>query len=94
MLFVYGALTRYGASFQYASTKQQLCNSVKDLVPLHPRPTTPIQQRHQAWHCIGLGYSRFARRYSGSRCCFLLLGVLRCFNSPGSLYQPYVFRLE
>ena len=94
MLFVYGALTRYGASFQYASTKQQLCNSVKGLMPLHPRPTTPIQQRHQAWHCTGLGYSRFARRYSGSRCCFPLLGVLRCFNSPGSLCRSYAFRPE
>jgi hypothetical protein len=46
--FVYGAITRYGASFQYASTQQQLCNSVKGLVPLPSRPTTPIQQRHQA----------------------------------------------
>ena len=41
-----------------------------------------------------MGSSRFARRYSGSRCCFPLLGVLRCFNSPGSLYRPYVFRPE
>src|SRR4029079_17196273 len=23
------------------------------------------------------------------RCCFLFLGVLRCFNSPGSLHWPY-----
>jgi hypothetical protein len=40
-------------------------------------------------HRSGLGSSRFARRYSGSHCCFLLLGVLRCFNSPGSLHRPY-----
>ncbi len=40
-------------------------------------------------HRSGLGSSRFARRYSGSHCCFLLLGVLRCFNSPGSLHWPY-----
>ena len=46
--FVYGALTRYGASFQHASTRQQFCNSVKGLMPLHPGPTTPNQQRHQA----------------------------------------------
>ena len=45
-------------------------------------------------HCIGLGSSRFARHYSGSRYCFLLLRVLRCFNSPGYLYWPYVFRPE
>src|SRR5690606_34162521 len=30
----------------------------------------------------------------GVACCFLFLGVLRCFNSPGSLYRPYVFRPE
>ena len=32
----------------------------------------------------GLGWSPFARRYWGSRCCFLFLRVLRCFSSPGS----------
>lgn len=30
-----------------------------------------------------MGCSRFARRYSGNRVCFLFLGVLRCFSSPG-----------
>ena len=34
---------------------------------------------------LGLGCSRFARRYSGNRVCFLFLGVLRCFTSPRSL---------
>jgi hypothetical protein len=38
----------------------------------------------------GLGWSRFARRYSGSRCCFPLLGVLRCFSSPRPLGHPGV----
>lgn len=36
----------------------------------------------------GLGWSAFARRYWRSRCCFLLLGVLRCFSSPGWLGHP------
>ena len=36
----------------------------------------------------GLGSFHFARRYFGNRGFFLLLGVLRCFSSPGSL--PYV----
>ena len=36
----------------------------------------------------GLGSSPFARRYSGNRCFFLFLRLLRCFSSPGSL--PYV----
>ena len=57
-----------------------------------PRPRCSIADR--LYHYSGLGSSRFARRYSGSRCCFLFLGVLRCFNSPGSLYRPYVFRPE
>ena len=37
---------------------------------------------------LGLGSFPFARRYSGNRCFFLFLRVLRCFSSPGSL--PYV----
>ena len=45
-------------------------------------------------HRVGLGSSRFARRYSGSRSCFPFLGVLRCFNSPGCLSRSYVFRPE
>ena len=36
----------------------------------------------------GLGSFPFARRYSGNRCFFLFLRVLRCFSSPGS--PPYV----
>ena len=57
-----------------------------------PRPRCSIADR--LYHCNGLGSSRFARRYSGSHGCFLFLGVLRCFNSLGSLYPPYVFRRE
>ena len=37
---------------------------------------------------FGLGSFPFARRYSGNRCFFLFLRVLRCFSSPGS--PPYV----
>ncbi len=32
----------------------------------------------------GLGSFRFARRYSGNRCFFLFLALLRCFSSGGS----------
>ena len=38
-------------------------------------------------HCRnndGLGSSPFDRHYSGNRCFFLFLGVLRCFSSPRS----------
>ena len=54
----------------------------------------PIQSAHlsrsitPACTHAGLGSSHFARRYSGNRCFFLFLRVLRCFSSPGSL--PYV----
>ena len=30
----------------------------------------------------------FAHHYWGPRCCFLFLGVLRCFSSPGSPHRP------
>ena len=36
----------------------------------------------------GLGSFPFARRYSGNRCFFLFLRVLRCFSSPGSPHTP------
>jgi hypothetical protein len=62
-------------------------------MPLLFDPTTPQLQRHQAWHSHGLVSTLFARRYSGCRGCFPFLTVLRCFNSRGSLHQPYVFRL-
>ena len=41
-------------------------------------PTTPIAL------ALGLGSSRFARRYFGNRFYFLFLQVLRCFSSLGS----------
>jgi hypothetical protein len=36
----------------------------------------------------GLGSSAFARHYSRNHGCFLFLGVLRWFTSPGSLVHP------
>jgi len=52
------------------------------------RPTTPDAQRTHPWHTSGLGCSPFARRYLGNRGCFLFLGVLRCFSSPGCPRTP------
>jgi hypothetical protein len=46
--FVYRALTCCGATFQNASTRQQICNSVKGLAPLLLAPTTPNWQRRKA----------------------------------------------
>ena len=48
-------------------------------------PTTPMSK------LIGLGFSRFARRYSGNRIFFLFLQVLRCFSSLRLPRMCYVF---
>ena len=48
MPFAYGALTHCGATFQNASARHQICNSVKGLAPLLSGPATPNWQRHQA----------------------------------------------
>ena len=42
----------------------------------------------------GLGSFPFARRYSGNRCFFLFLRLLRCFSSPGSLCIPMDSRTD
>ena len=55
---------------------------------------SPIQSAHLVQSVTpvcthtGLGSFHFARRYSGNRCFFLFLRVLRCFSSPGSLHTP------
>ena len=55
---------------------------------------SPIQSAHfmqsvtPACTHAGLGSFHFARRYSGNRCFFLFLRVLRCFSSPGSPHTP------
>ena len=41
----------------------------------------------------GLGSFPFARRYSGNRCFFLFLRLLRCFSSPGCLLTYYFIHM-
>lgn len=43
-----------------------------------------VLQPQQCRNIVGLGYSPFARHYSGNHYCFLFLRLLRCFSSPGS----------
>ncbi len=69
--YVYGAITRYGPTFQ---TVLLLINSIH--VVLQPQLCRNI---------AGLGFFHFARHYLGNHYCFLLLRVLRCFSSPGLL---------
>ena len=42
----------------------------------------PVLQPRACRNKRGLGYSRFARHYSGNHSYFLFLRVLRCFSSP------------
>ena len=45
-------------------------------------PHNTVQPTPAGFQLYGLDSSRFARRYSGNRGCFLFLRVLRCFSSP------------
>ena len=72
-VFPYGAFTLSGRLSQYRSGNSEY-NLLQSLTLLCT---------HRS-----LGSFPFARRYSGNRCFFLFLRVLRCFSSPGSL--PYV----
>ena len=60
-----------------------LSNASSNLYSPRCCPTTPMTG------VIGLGSSRFARRYSGNRVFFLFLQLLRCFNSLGSLFRTW-----
>ena len=69
-LYLYGAITRYGLSFQ--------------TVLVHYTTNGAVLQPQFCRNKTGLGYSAFARHYWRNHFCFLLLRVLRCFSSPGS----------
>ena len=60
------------------------------------RSRSPILVLAMSWSfnpgpSTGLGFSPFARRYSGNHCCFLFLRLLRCFSSPGTSLAGHVF---
>jgi hypothetical protein len=80
--FRYRAITFYGRAFQ--SRSRNVPRARVDGPTTPPAPEGPD----------GLGCSRFARRYSGNRCCFPFLGVLRCFTSPRSLPRPITLLAE
>ena len=75
-VFPYGAFTLSGRLSQYRSGNSEY-NLLQSLT---------LQCTHRS-----LGSFPFARRYSGNRCFFLFLRVLRCFSSPGYLLCTYVF---
>ena len=69
--FAYGAVTLSRAPFQASSAT--FASSVSPAL----LPRARLDAR-------GLGSSPFARRYSGSHCCFPFLRLLGCFGSSGS----------
>ena len=69
--FAYGALTLSGPP-SHAGSAARAASSTAALQP-RARLDAP-----------GLGWSPFARRYSGSHCCSPFLRLLRCFSSAGS----------
>ena len=69
IFYVYGPITLYGEAFQN--------------LPLEIKFRMTVLQPHTDLNQYDLGYSPFARHYSGNHYCFLFLRVLRCFSSPG-----------
>ena len=76
--FVYGIIT-------LSDIASQLFRLRLTLVTQMFSPTTPTSK------LVGLGFSRFARRYSGNRFFFLLLQLMRCFSSLRLPLLSYVF---
>ena len=70
-VFVYRTFTFFGLPSQAI-----LLTSLIIYAVLYPKGITPS----------GLGSFHFARHYSGNRCFFLFLQVLRCFSSLRSLH--------
>src|SRR3954452_20354273 len=94
IVFAYGTITLCGATFQSLRLTHDFVTSRPAGRRIEAGPTTPTLQQLPLWHHAGLGYSLFARHYSGSRDFFPFLGLLRCFSSPAYRYPPYVFRRE
>ena len=61
-----------------------LRSNFPDTSPRHDSCNVATLQPPPGRNPLGLGYSPFARHYWGNHFCFLFLGVLRCFSSPGS----------
>ncbi len=76
----YGAVTLYGGAFQPTSATRSRPAGARgpSRGAVTPHPSAVIPRR------IGLGSPPFGRPYSGDRCCFLFLPLLRCFRSGGS----------
>src|SRR5450755_4230056 len=89
-IFTYAAVTLYGRPFQ---TVQLTLSYPSFYLPgplFRRRPVSNCGPATPSSPCgsPGLGSSEFARHYYRNHGCFLLLGVLRWFTSPGLLRHP------
>jgi hypothetical protein len=67
--FAYRAITVYGGPFQAPSANDQFCNSVVDRQAHCHASQHPFRNDCRLSRGEGLGYSRFARHYSGNDFC-------------------------
>ena len=65
--YAYGAITLYGLPFLTGSTSDRLCNSAETLQGFEVSSYNPSSETAATYYAeLGLGYSRFARHYSGN----------------------------
>ena len=65
--FAYGAVTLSGLPFLTGSTHDRLCNSSRTMQGPDVNSYNPDSETAATYHAeFGLGYSRFARHYSGN----------------------------
>jgi hypothetical protein len=65
--FAYGAVTLYGLPFLTGSTSDRLCNSAGTMQGSAFSSYNPSSETAATYYAeLGLGYSRFARHYSGN----------------------------
>lgn len=90
LTFIYRTITFCGVAFQ------PLRLAKSQLMILHSSIVIALRlcnsNAYELLHYYSLGYSPSARRYLGNRFCFLFLGLLRCFSSPG--YLPRVILIH
>ena len=75
---MYRTVTFYGSAFQLILLTAR---PLRHYGVSHMKSHNPAPATLPAWHRHGLGFSPFARRYSGNRFYFLFLLLPRCFSS-------------
>ena len=67
IVLIYGAITLYGLPFLTGSNNDRLCNSAGTMQGSAVSSYNPSSETAATYHAeLGLGYSRFARHYSGN----------------------------